>query len=172
MPKVLAKDQFIRVQDASDLVTYIHIFQDVLDNHAQSMPAGAYKELTDSLYGLYCLEFYHTLEVISGGVSRPRSTPRMTNSQIRKLAANDPTKAINCEICNTPLMIRSYEKHLKTKKCKDFHLTIRASGGSVADRSVINDLVIQDYENGYCPPVPETGSEHQFHSGGASGLED
>jgi len=171
MPQKQKKDTTIKVADAKELVDYIQYFQEVIDEKKTHMPDSVYKDLTDAVYGLYCLEFYHQIYIISGGVSKVGAGRKMTTEQIRKLAKADPTKAINCENCNTPIMIRSYERHLQSQKCKDFHLTIKAAGGSVVAKDEINEKVIADYECGYCPPAVETGPEHHFPIGGASGLD-
>lgn len=158
------------ITDAQELVGYIHHFQDVLDNHAPNMNDGAYLELCDTLMGLYCLEFYVELEIAAGKTPKIGAGARQDDAVKRKLAITRPDLAIVCDRCNTPLMIRSYERHLKTKKCRDGYYKLKA-GGVCLPCDTLNEKVIEKYDNDEALPEVETGPEHHFPIGGASGLE-
>jgi len=134
------------------------------------MNDGAYVELCDAMMGLYCLEFYVELEIAAGKTPKIGAGERRDSATIRKLAKTRPDLAIICARCNTPLMIRSYEKHLQTKKCKDHYYTLKA-GDVCLDSDTLNEKVIEKYDNDEALPEVETGPEHHFPIGGASGLE-
>jgi hypothetical protein len=169
MTTVKTKKSF-NITDAQEIVGYIHHIQDVLDKNTPNMTDGAYLELCDTLVGLYCLDFYLELEMAAGKTAKVGAGARQDTAVIRKLAKSRPDLAIICARCNTPLMIRSYEAHLQTKKCKDHYYTLSA-GGVCEPCDTLNDKVIEKYDNDEALPVIETGPEHQFPIGGAIGLE-
>ncbi len=170
MTSVKTKKSF-NITDAQEIVGYIHHIQDVLDKHTPNMSEGAYLELCDTMMGLYCLEFYVELEIAAGKTAKVGAGQRKDTAVIRKLAKSRPDLAIICARCNTPLMIRSYEKHLQTKKCRDHYYTLKA-GGVCEPCDTLNDKVIENYDNDEPLPEIEILPEHQFPIGGASGLDD
>jgi hypothetical protein len=170
MTTVTTKKSF-NITDAQEIVGYIHHFQDVLDKHAPNMNDGAYLELCDTMMGLYCLDFYVELEIAAGKTPKIGAGVRRDAAVIRKLAITRPDLAIICGRCNTALMIKSYEKHLKSKKCRDHYYTLKA--GDVCEPcDTLNEKVIAHYDNDLELPDIEILPEHQFHIGGASGLDD
>jgi len=170
MSAVRTTRKYVNVADAKEIVEFIHHFQNLLDENTDKMNEGLYIELCDALVNLYCNEFYVDLEIMSGGTSRAGAGKRQPLDAIRRLARERPDKAIVCPRCNTPLMIRSFEKHLRTTKCKDFYYALN-SGGVVLDADSLNELIIEKYETNENLPEVEVLPEHQFPIGGASGLD-
>lgn len=154
----------VNIRDAQEIMEYIWRLQEIVFEKGDRMEDGVYTELMDTLLEMSGGEFYIELDTIARKTPKAEYT-RIKAEDMRRYVKQHPDKGVICDRCDTPLMKQSLAKHLQSRECKDKAYTIIASGGVVGNKEILNEKILDEYENQTELPEVELTKENYYWTG-------